>query len=64
MEDIPLQTSKQNFKTDSQKIYDLNKTLKSKTMKKSEVEAIISLRKQIIIEIMNDITELIEMKDE
>ena len=41
-----------------------NKTLKSKIMKKSEGEAIISLRKQIVIEIMKDITELIEMKDE
>ena len=44
--------------------YDLNKTLKSKTMKKSEEEAIINLRKQIAIEIMKDITELIKMKDE
>ena len=33
-------------------------------MKKSEEEASISLKKQIIIEIMKDITELIEMKDE
>ena len=48
----------------TRKIYDLNKTLKSKIMKKSEGEAIISLRKQIVIEIMKDITELIEMKDE
>ena len=48
----------------TRKIYDLNKTLKSKIMKKTEEEAIISLRKQIVIEIMKDITKLIELKDE
>ena len=48
----------------TKKIYNINKTLKSKTMKKSEEEASISLKKQIIIEIMKDITELIEIKDE
>ena len=32
LEDIPLQTSKQNFKTDSQKIYDLNKEFENFTL--------------------------------
>ena len=32
LEDIPLQTSKQNFKTDSQKLYDLNKEFENFTL--------------------------------
>ena len=48
----------------TKKIYDLNKTLKSKIMKKTKEDAIINLRKQIVIEIMKYITELIEMKEE
>lgn len=48
----------------TKRIYDINKMLKRKTMKKTEEEASIVLKKQIVIEIMNDITELIEIKDE
>ena len=48
----------------TKRIYDINKMLKIKTMKKTEEEASIALKKQIVIEIMKDITELIEIKDE
>ena len=48
----------------TKRIYDINKMLKRKTMKKTEEEASIALKKQIVIEIMKDITELIEIKDE